>query len=154
MLDAIRQFFIREISDVSAREEQRQSSLRLATAAFLTEIARMGGKTTARERAKIDTIVQQRFGLDPTQTRELLELAEQEAREATDYYQFTSLIKSQFTPRQKAHLIELLWQVVYSDGHADLYEEHLVRKVADLIYVPHEVFIAAKLRARETTMPH
>jgi uncharacterized tellurite resistance protein B-like protein len=50
-------------------------------------------------------------------------------------------------------LIELLWQVVYSDGRADSYEEHLVRKVAGLIYVPHEVFIAAKLRAREASTP-
>ena len=148
MIEAIRHFFIREISDTGSGEEQRQASLRVATAALLTEIARMDGNITASERAKIDAIVEQRFGLDTEQTRELLELARKEAREATDYYQFTSLINSEFTPRQKERLIELLWQVVYSDGNADPHEEHLVRKVADLIYVPHGVFIAAKLRAR------
>ena len=148
MLEAIRHFFLREISSAESGEEQRQASLRVATAALLTEIARMDGTITAAEREKIEAIVRQRFGLDDSQTQELLELARRQAREATDYYQFTALIKSEFTPREKERLIELLWQVVYSDGSADPHEEHLVRKVADLIYVPHDAFIAAKLRAR------
>jgi uncharacterized tellurite resistance protein B-like protein len=153
MLDAIRQFFDREISDSEQRETQRQSALHLAIAALLTEIARMDGTITSDERAKIDAIVQRRFQLDSEQTRELIDMAERQARDATDYFQFTSLINTHYTPRQKARLIELLWQVVYSDGRADSYEEHLVRKVAALIYVPHEVFIAAKLRAREASTP-
>jgi uncharacterized tellurite resistance protein B-like protein len=153
MLDAIRQFFDREISDSGQRETQCQSALHLAIAALLTEIARMDGTITADERAKIDAIVQQRFQLDSEQTRELIDMAERQARDATDYFQFTSLINTHYTPRQKARLIELLWQVVYSDGRADSYEEHLVRKVAGLIYVPHEDFIAAKLRARESSTP-
>ena len=43
--------------------------------------------------------------------------------------------------------MELLWHVALADGEIDKYEDHLVRKVADLIYVPHLSFIRAKHNA-------
>jgi uncharacterized tellurite resistance protein B-like protein len=44
-------------------------------------------------------------------------------------------------------VIELLWRVALSDVHIDKYEEGLIRKVADLLFVPHVDFIQAKHRA-------
>jgi uncharacterized tellurite resistance protein B-like protein len=44
----------------------------------------------------------------------------------------------------------MLWQVAYADGSLDPYEEALVRKIADLIYVPHREFIQAKHRIQES----
>ena len=44
-------------------------------------------------------------------------------------------------------LVELLWRVAYANEVLHKYEEHLVRKVADLLYVPHTAFIKAKHRA-------
>lgn len=46
-------------------------------------------------------------------------------------------------------LLELLWEVVYADAVLEKYEEHLVRKLAELLYVPHSQFIATKLRVVE-----
>ena len=110
----------------------------------------MDGAKTKHEDAKVQATVRKRFGLTAAQADELLRLAEVEVRQATDYYQFTSLINRNFTPAQKEHMIELLWQVAYADGALDRYEEHLVRKIADLIHVPHRIFIATKIRARES----
>jgi len=31
----------------------------------------------------------------------------------------------------------------------DFFEKHTIRKIADLLYVPHSAYIAAKLRARD-----
>ena len=47
----------------------------------------------------------------------------------------------------KVQLITSLWKVAYADGDLDKYEEHLIRRVADLLYVPHDAFIRAKLSA-------
>ena len=44
-------------------------------------------------------------------------------------------------------MVELLWRVAYADGDLDKYEEHLVRRIADLIHVPHSVFIRMKHKA-------
>ena len=55
-----------------------------------------------------------------------------------------------FTPEQKVSVVEMLWQVAYAEGRLDPYEEALVRKIADLIYVPHREFIQAKHRIQES----
>ena len=34
----------------------------------------------------------------------------------------------------------------FADGEVDKYEEHLIRRISDLLHVPHRQFIAAKLR--------
>ncbi|HDH50110.1 MAG TPA: TerB family tellurite resistance protein, partial [Nitrospirae bacterium] len=78
----------------------------------------------------------------------LLTLAEQEVKRATDYYEFTSLINRGFTYEQKVKVVEHLWEVAFADDTLDKYEEHMVRRIADLIYVSHKDFIEAKLRAR------
>ena len=81
-------------------------------------------------------------------TEELIRLAEEETKQATDYYQFTSLINKGFSQEEKIQVVELMWQVAYADGHMDKYEDHLVRKLANLMHVSHKDFIAAKHRAR------
>jgi uncharacterized tellurite resistance protein B-like protein len=88
--------------------------------------------------------MQRAFELDASQTAELLTLAEQDANEATSLFEFTRLINKHFDAEQKQHFVELLWHVALADGEIDKYEDHLVRKVADLIHVPHLSFIRAK----------
>ena len=46
-------------------------------------------------------------------------------------------------------LIGAMWAVAYVDGNVHRYEEHLIRRTAELIYVPHAQYIEAKLTARE-----
>jgi uncharacterized tellurite resistance protein B-like protein len=41
-----------------------------------------------------------------------------------------------------------MWRVAHADLELDMYEDHLVRKIAELLYVPHTEFITAKHRAR------
>jgi len=64
----------------------------------------------------------------------------------TDYFQFTSLINKECSLEQKVRLIESLWKIAFIDGALDMNEEYLVRKIADLLHVPHIDFIMAKNR--------
>ena len=41
-----------------------------------------------------------------------------------------------------------MWAVAYADGNVDKYEEHLIRQVAELTYVPHSDYIQSKLAAQ------
>jgi uncharacterized tellurite resistance protein B-like protein len=93
--------------------------------------------------------VREKFGLSAEEAETLIGLAETEAREATDYYQFTSLINRHFSQAQRQRVIELMWQVAYADAELSAHEQHVVRKIAGLLYVPHSAYIAAKLRARD-----
>lgn len=149
MLAAIKQFFDKNIAGhAPATRESTAQEVRVATAALLLEMTRMDHNVKPAERDKVTLLIRDKFGLAPEQTEELIQLAEREAREATDYFQFTSLINKNFSAEEKEQVIEYMWQVAYADGTLDKYEEHLMRKIAELIYVPHSTFIAAKLRAR------
>jgi len=103
------------------------------------------------ERVAIAAALGRQFGLDAAQLDTLMALAEQEARQANDYYQFTSLINKSCDAAQKIRIIENLWQVALVDGHLDAHELHLMRKIADLLYVGHADYLAAKQRARAAT---
>jgi len=152
MLKAVRQFFENHILAETQSQDGAtcEHGLRLATAALLIEMSRADFKVSEREREAVVQAVRRVFGLDPSQTRELVALAEKEADRATSLYQFTAHINDSFTPAQKAHVVELLWEVAYADGRLDKYEEHLVRKIADLIHVPHREFIQAKHRVQRS----
>jgi len=150
MLRTIQQFFTDKIDPGHGTLHRADHhKLQVATGALLIEMMRMDEDTTEQERQTILTSLQTQFGLTEDETHSLVELAEAEALDAIDYHQFTSLIKEAFSQEQKAKVIEYLWLVAMSDGEVNKHEEYLVRKISGLINVPHEVFIAAKLRARD-----
>ena len=93
-------------------------------------------------------VQRQQFDLDSAQLDTLIALAEQEARQASGYYQFTSLINKTCDVAQKIRTVENLWLVALADGHLDAHELHLMRKIANLLYISPGDYIAAKQRAR------
>jgi uncharacterized tellurite resistance protein B-like protein len=148
MLDAIRDFFDRNIAAPAANADERHT-IELATAALLIEIARVDGDIQQVERDAVMRAVREKFSLSPQEAEALLRLADEEVRQAHDYFQFTSLINKRFTPAQKERVIELMWQAAYADAELSAHEQHVMRKIANLLYVPHSVYIAAKMRARD-----
>lgn len=148
MLKTIKQFFDQHIAAAAHQGAGgTEHALQLASAALLFEMMRMDSEISTQERTLVQTLIERTFSLGSEETSHLMKLAEREALQSTDYHQFTSLINQHFSAPQKGKIIEHLWQVAYADGHVDRHEEHLVRKIADLIYVPHKTFIAAKHRA-------
>jgi len=152
MLDAIRDFFDKHMRESVAPGAARHS-IEVATAALLVEVVRMDGDIDPEERKAVLHAVHANFGLSGAEADALIQLAEAEARQAADLFQFTSLLNRTFSAAQKEQVIEHLWRVAFADAELSAWEQHLVRKVADLLYVPHSAYIAAKLRAREAAGP-
>lgn len=148
MLDTIRDFFSKQLLP-SAETGNESRAVEIAAAALMTEMVRMDSEVREEEREAVLRAVRTKFGLSTEDAEALIGLAEEEARNATDYYQFTSLINKHFSNQQKERLVEYLWQVAYADADLSVYEDHLVRKIANLLYLSHREFIAAKLRARD-----
>lgn len=146
MLSALKAFFDQHLGSEQKDEGLR---LRLACAALLTEVARLDEGINEAERARIIDSIRTRFALPQAEAAELERLGREEARQATDYYQFTSLINRSFNAARKSELVEHLWRVAYADASLNKYEEHLVRKIAELLYVSHADFITAKHRVRD-----
>lgn len=147
MIDALKTW-LRE-AGLAARESDTTQEgpvpLRLAAACLLVEMSRADGQMDPRERESIATLLRDRFALDAQQTEALLNHARQRTSEATSLYEFTGQLNRELNAEEKIRLVEQLWEVAFSDGHVDKYEEHLVRRVAELLYVPHREFVAARL---------
>ncbi len=149
MLSKIKAFFEEHMLVAEPSEEDKTHALHLATTALLIEMMRMDDKYHDSEQKVLLAQVKSRFTLSDEETSALVDLATTELKNATDYYQFTSLINQHFEYEQKIGIIEALWEVAYADNELDMDEEYLVRKISELIYVSHPDFISAKLKVRK-----
>ncbi|HTN50620.1 MAG TPA: TerB family tellurite resistance protein [Burkholderiaceae bacterium] len=148
MLTAIREFFDRHIgAEATPQDETR--AIQLATAALLVEVARIDSESTETERGAVLRAVREKFGLDEAEAVALIGLAEAEVKQASGYYQFTSLVNRHFSPEQKLRVVEMMWRVAYADAELSAHENHLMRRIGDLLHIPHGDYIAAKMRAQQ-----
>ena len=145
MLNQIKLFFEQHLA-LSGPEDTLEEKLHIATVVLFLEMMTMDDNVDPKEQEVILSLIHQNFSLTDEQTSALVTLAEQKRKQATDYFEFTSLINKEYSLEQKIRLIEALWKIAFVDGVLDMHEEYLVRKIADLLYVPHTDFIMAKLR--------
>lgn len=150
MLTKLQQFFNQYLSETTETKVPLEHRLQLSSAALMVEILHADDQVTEQEEAKIRQLIKQRFKLSASEIEDLIVLAHNEKHEATDYYAFTSLLNEHYSQQQKIKLVEDLWQLAYADDHLDKYEEHLVRRLADLLHVPHQDFIRTKHKTLKT----
>jgi len=141
--------FLEPLLPQAAPRAAFEHTLQVATAVLLVEVMRSDARIGLSERAAVIVALRDRFGLDADEVEALMVVADQTAREAHDLHTFTSRLNDQLEPEQKARIVEYMWQVAYADGRLDAHEQHVMRKLADLLYIPHGDYIAAKMRARE-----
>ncbi|MBI3772582.1 MAG: TerB family tellurite resistance protein [Gammaproteobacteria bacterium] len=153
MLNNIRDFFQQRLGSISGGRDSDspEKALQLATASLLIEISRADYHVAPAERKAITTAVRSFFGLSEQETAELVQLAESEMEGATCLYEFTRLVDTHFSYDQKIKVIENLWRVAYADAAKHHYEEHLVRKIADLLHVSHKDFIRTRHVVEQAT---
>lgn len=120
-----------------------------ALAVLLIETARSDDRVEHRERWIIERALQRRFALQPLEVAHLLQAAEEGAIRATDLFRFTRTVVANFTEQERIGVIEMLWDVAYSDNALTGDEDSLIRRVAGLIGVTDRERGEAKRRARQ-----
>ena len=134
-------------TDKSIQEDvQKFDDMTLATCVLLIEVSKSDDNFDEQENNKIINILKDKFNLDDSQINILLEIADNKNQEMISLYDWTSKINEVYKYTEKKALIRELWDVAFADGRIDKYEDHTIRKIADLIYVKHEDFMKAKHR--------
>jgi uncharacterized tellurite resistance protein B-like protein len=137
---------LKELFSIDALPDSHNTQrLELAAAALLIELSKADYRRDAREQQAIVAAIRSTYHLDEATIGELLRDAEIASDSATSLYEFTSVINSQCSEQQKYDLVCALWRVANADSNIDKYEDHLIGKIADLIYLPRSLFIRAKL---------
>ena len=140
--------FLSTLITPASDADRPEHTLQLATAVLLIEVMRSDAESTDEEQATVLKILKEQFNLPDAEVAQLSELGHQTAKSAHDFHQFTSLINRELEVSEKIRIIEIMWQVAYADRQISAHENHLMRKIADLLYIPHADYITAKLRAK------
>ena len=150
MIESIKSFFEKNLTKKEEEEapSSAMSRVDLTCAALLVEVMNSDHELDEREHQEFMAVLQKSYNIAESDLEELIQLAKDEASEATSLYEFTKLINDKYDYEQKVELIENMWRIAFSDKRLDKYEDHLIRKVSELIYVSHSDFIKTKLKVR------
>ncbi len=145
---------LKNLARLLARPREAQSpafeqhALEGAIATLLYEMTRMDAEVRQEDLAAARAALADLVGLDTSRADALLGDAAHRSGRLTSYYAQVSVINRRFEMDQRIRFVEHLWRVAYADGGLDQYEDHLVRKISNLLYVPHVQCMLARQRAR------
>ena len=148
MLKSIQNIFKRKENESAV--DSKKSEQELAYASLLIEVINSDNKFDDRERGKLLEILGNKLDIHKEELDNFTELAQKKSEDSTSLYEFTREINDQYEYEEKVSLITDLWGIAYSDGKLDKYEDYVIRKIADLIYVSHADFIKSKLKVKNT----
>ena len=144
LLQKLKELLGRESTTVS---EAKHRALELACAALMFEVARADFSVEKTEQDTVTSLLKEQFNLSADEVLTFTEAAVEQADAATCLFEFTRILNELASAEQKRDLLAMMWRVAMADDALSRYEEHVIRKVADLLYVPHGDFIAAKQSA-------
>jgi len=148
MIEAIKKLIQKDGDrDKSVTGAHKQQLIRLAAAVLFVEVMHADHKVDKREQQVVRQALQESFSLSSHEADELRQLAEDRVKDVTSLHEFTSLLHGRLSNEEKVMLLEQIWRVVLADNDVDKYEEHLVRRIAELLYIKHSDYIRAKLNA-------
>ena len=129
----------------------REHALRVATALLLIEVAKADYADDLAEDEVLLLSLKQFFALDDAEVELLIEEARSAADQAVELQQFTRRLHEQLSVAEKQRVVEMLWQVALADRRLDKHEDHLVRRIAELLYVSHSDLIRIRNRVRSAS---
>ena len=139
------------LSNFSKEEERIEegiSKLDKACSALLIEVAFADKVFDESEISSLKTSLNDIYNLDDNIIDELVSDAEKTVKESTSLYEYTRVVNDEFSYNDKLVLLSRIWKLAFADGALDKYEEHLIRKISDLIHISHSDFIKIKLDNR------
>lgn len=147
MLRKLKDFFTAELQTKEKKDPTKE--IQKACALLLMEVSRADFELSEVEKAKVSKLLKSLFDLSDEMLAELIQYSESKSTESTSVYPLTSLINEHYEYEQKIHLLSMMWKVAYADGDLDKYEDSVIRKIADLLYIAHSDFVKTKLLVAE-----
>lgn len=141
--------FLNNLLHIENIHTENTISIEIACAVLLCEVMRADHVFTENEQDKLSAILTKQFNLTEQEVTTTLEQAFQLSENANDFYQFTSKLNQHYTLDDRINIVTLLWQVAYADGELASIEEHIIRKIADLLHLRHSEYIATKIAAEQ-----
>ena len=105
----------------------------IAVACLLIHSARIDQNYTEKENKIIKEAIIE-MGAEPEEIDKIMQDAEEKEKDSNQILDFTREIKN-IDEKDKKIIIEALWDIIYSDEDADMYETNLMRRLSGLLYL-------------------
>ena len=116
----------------------KESNLSLiAVASLLIHSAKIDENYTDNEKKIIKNALIE-MGADINKIDEIITESEIKEQDSNQILDFTKNIKN-ISEQEKKLIIEALWNIIYSDKNADMYETNLMRRLSGLLYLDNKV---------------
>ena len=119
----------------------------IAVACLLIHSARIDENFTDKERKIIKEAIIE-MGAETKEIDKIMQDAEEKEKESNQILNFTREIKN-INAEDKLIIIEALWDIIYSDEDADMYETNLMRRLSGLLYLDPKVVGDIKEKIRQ-----
>ncbi len=150
MLSKIRDFFAGD----EAEPGDEEAALHLAAAVLLIEVAKSDHVVRDMQIDSLKDVLRREWSLDDSDLTDLVCVARDAAEAHVSLHEQIALVNANFSAQQKFNLVRGLWEVAYANGELHHHEELLIRRLADLMYVPHTEFIRSKHLVLEARKDH
>ncbi len=144
MIERLKQLF----AATEAKPEKPDAhQLTVAATAMMVQLSRVDSNEDEAELRTIVDCAVRSHEVTREEAEEILADALSQADDSTSVYEFTGLINEHLDQQEKQALLESIWRVAFADGRIDKYEEHLIRRMADLLHLNHREYMQARHRA-------
>ncbi|MCK2149922.1 MULTISPECIES: TerB family tellurite resistance protein [Marinobacter] len=147
MLDQLKKLFA---APASENQEPDNHQLAVAATALMVQLSRADHNEDERELQTIVDCAVKAHQVTRDEAEAILKDALDHADDATSMYEFTGQINEHLDQNAKQSLLESIWRVAFADGRIDKYEEHLIRRMADLLHLNHREYMQARHRAENS----
>lgn len=150
MLRALKNFLDETFSgEPAAVPGFERRNFAVAVASLLHEATRVDLDENPAEYAAARRALADLCGAGEEEVDALLAEGRTKAERLTSYFAPVSVVKRDFSLPQRIRFVEHLWRIAYADGRLDQYEDHFVRKIAHLLYVPNTQAMLARSRVQK-----
>ncbi len=120
-----------------------------SVAALLIHSAKIDQNFTKKEKDIIKKALIE-MGADENNLDEIIKDAEIKEQDSNQILEFTKEVKNKNIDEKKI-VIEALWNIIYSDDDADIYETNLMRRLSGLLYLDPKVVgdIKEKIKSKQ-----
>lgn len=149
MLKTLKSLLADNLKTSSQNPPADEHLLPAAAAMLLLEVAWADHDMSDAEIELVTTRVRDLFKLDDQLVAEVVADARVRHESSVGVYEYTQTLHAGLDDTEKYALLVALWQLALSDHELHTLEEHSIRRISELLYVPHKRFIRAKLEARD-----
>ena len=144
----MKNFFSKFFNKQEVIEEKEVDKVVSACISLMIEVSLADQSIDESEIESLKKTLSNKFNIEEAQISSLISEGKESQEESTSLYEFTRVINDDFSFEEKYDLIKSMWEIAFADGNVDKYEEYVIRKVSDLIYISHPDFIESKQKAK------